>query len=159
MNRVTRAAVDDPEILVFALYRRAVAAAALEARDPAPEIPTARPLTEVSAERSHVPQRGSADHRAGLGKGGKLLSNERIARDSIDSRRRPDPDVAFGGLKDSGAPRDGAEVDKNVGMRDLLGDSHEKVGAPAERDGAALGELLGGVVERGRGAIEEGVRH
>ncbi len=55
--------VEDREILILAILRGARRSAVLETGDPAPEVPAARTLAEISADRAHVPQRRRARRR------------------------------------------------------------------------------------------------
>ena len=88
----------------------------LEAGNRAPEIPAARTLAEISADRRHVPESGRRDEIASLGQRGKLFADERASRDVGDARRRANAHTAVLCSVDSVSVSDGSEIHDDVGF-------------------------------------------
>ena len=159
MHDVAGTALEDREVLVLAFDRRAQGSAVLETRDPASEVPATGTLAEIAAERAHVPERRRARRRrTQLDEGGEI-DRGRLGRWRCPTLRVAapirTPPSAVG--DDSHGTGNRSEVDHEIRQADLFGDRDEQVRAPAERDRAGLGELLGGVVHRRGLSIEKGV--
>src|SRR5262245_13772546 len=146
MDYVARPSVENGQILILALHRRAVRAAVLETRNAATEVPAPRALTQVATDCPHVAQRRRADDLACFGKHWKPLADDRTGREVRYSSRSSDPHVSGVRNANLGAVGDPSKVHQQIRMVDLLGNSDEKIGPTAERDSAGPSERLGGVL-------------
>ena len=106
MHGVARTAVEDREILILAIDRRARRPAVLEAGNRAPKVPAARTLAEIAADRPHVPQRGRRDDIARLRRAREIVRGRAdcVAMSAI-ARRRADADAAVVRSVDAGLRR------------------------------------------------------
>src|SRR5205085_1729813 len=95
-----RAAPEDGVVLVLALRGVALAAALLDALDPlVPVVPAARPLTEVAADRAHIPDLGRGDRVRGLSQRGVGAPDDGMLLDLDQRDERPQAQAFGAGLQ------------------------------------------------------------
>ncbi len=158
VHGVAGAAGDDAVVLVLAVHRRAGGAAVLEAAHAAPEVPAARALAEVAAERSHVPQRRGPDAAGGVGEHGEVLAHRRVLRERRDPHPRTDPHRAVRAHGDLRCAGEVPHIHHRGRRCETLLDPDQEVRAAAEGDGRGFRERAERVGDGVGAEVREGHR-
>ena len=127
-------------VLVLAVARVTCPATVLETRHSASQIPAARPLAEIAAQRAHVAECGRSHSLTRVREGGEAITDSGLARDVVQPRTGSDAKRTIGAPRHFFNARDGPEVNEGRGRRDSFLDAHQQVGAAAERSRARVRE-------------------
>src|SRR5260370_37983635 len=94
MEDVAWAAAEDRMELVLATYGKAHQTAILQAREAIAEVPTPWPLANVARERTDIADLRGRYRFGRFGQNGVLISNHRVAGESVQRDETPDVHAA-----------------------------------------------------------------
>src|SRR5207237_9427345 len=86
MHDVTRSALENRVVLVLAVARVTCTATVLETGHSASQIPTARPLAEIAAQRAHVAECGRSHNLTRVREDGEAIADSGLTRDVVQPR-------------------------------------------------------------------------
>jgi len=118
VHRIAGPAAEDGVVAVLALARRAVLAAFEPAVDAGiAEVPAARPLQEIAAERREIADLQRGGERGGLGERGVPFAHQRMLLDFGECRERADLEPLR--LRFDAARQQRLHVDEPLGRRQV----------------------------------------
>ncbi len=134
-------------------------AALAQAGEVAAEVPAARPLAEVAAERALVPQLRARGRRGPLCERREAALDRGVAGDLGERCEGADPERPVCGHRDAPELFQAADRDELPGREDAVAQAPEEIGAPRVEACVGRAQLPDGLPEGSRADVGEGGKH